>query len=554
MNSSDTALTVRGLGKHFGGVTALDGVDLAVRRAEAVAVIGPNGAGKSTLLKLIAGVHRQDSGTIHLGDRRLDRLPPHRITRLGVALAHQVPRPFHGLTVRDNVRIGAMAAGPPLRGPELADLLALCQLDTKADRPADSLRVLDLKRLEVARALATRPQVLMLDEVAAGLVGRELDEAIDLIRRVHGLGTTVILVEHIERVVREIVDRVLVLNWGRPIAEGTPAQIALDEEVRAVYLGDGGSSGSGAPAVGPRDTSQDKGVVEQDTSAGAAPRDTDDVLVLDNVSSGYGDMLALRDFSLRVAPGQIVTVLGANGAGKSTLCGTLMGTVGTRTGRITAFGRDITHLPVHERARLGIAYCQEGRRVFGDLTVAENLRLGAPLSLPRDEVGTRMERVHTVFPVLAERAGQRAGTMSGGQQQMLAVGRALMADPSVLICDEISLGLAPVAIDALYQALAEINAQGVAILLVEQNVKRALGICDHAVVLSRGRVSYRGGPEGLLDDADLDAAYFGAATDAPATDAPTTDAPTTEAAVSAASATAPTTYSGSPTRTTGEPS
>ncbi|GGN22864.1 ATP-binding cassette domain-containing protein [Streptomyces fuscichromogenes] len=536
MRTSDTALTVRGLGKHFGGVTALDGVDLTVRRAEAVAVIGPNGAGKSTLLKLIAGVHRRDSGSIHLGERRLDRLPPHRITRLGVALAHQVPRPFHGLTVRDNVRIGAMAAGPPMRGPELDELLALCRLDTKAARPADSLRVLDLKRLEVARALATRPQVLMLDEVAAGLVGRELDEAIDLIRRVHQRGTTVILVEHIERVVRELVDRVLVLNWGRPIAEGTPAQIALDEQVRAVYLGDSSPAGTG-PAVHSPDVSQDMRSAGQDTASTAVPADTDDVLVLDGVTSGYGDMLALRDFSLRVRPGQIVTVLGANGAGKSTLCGTLMGTVGTRTGRITAFGRDITRLPVHERARLGIAYCQEGRRVFGDLTVAENLQLGAPLSLAKGELHTRMDRVHAVFPVLAERAGQKAGTMSGGQQQMLAVGRALMANPSVLICDEISLGLAPVAIDALYQALTEINAQGVAILLVEQNVKRALGICDHAVVLSRGRVSYRGGPAGLLDEADLDAAYFGT--------------PTPDAAVSS---TTPATHPGSPARTTGDPS
>ncbi|WP_371572430.1 ATP-binding cassette domain-containing protein [Streptomyces sp. NBC_01314] len=543
MNISDTALTVQELGKHFGGVTALEGVDLTVRRGEAVAVIGPNGAGKSTLLKLIAGVHRPDSGSIHLGERPLDRLAPHRITRLGVALAHQVPRPFHSLSVRDNVRIGAMAADPPMRAPELTDLLALCRLDTKASRAADSLRVLDLKRLEVARALATRPQVLMLDEVAAGLVGRELDEAIDLIRRVHQRGTTVILVEHIERVVRELVDRVLVLNWGRPIAEGTPAQIALDEQVRAVYLGDSGSSeGTGpTPRAAGRSpmAAQDTQGVQQDTAATAAQGDTDDALVLDGVTSGYGDMLALRDFSLRLRPGQIVSVLGANGAGKSTLCGTLMGTVGTRTGRIMAFGRDITRLPVHERARLGIAYCQEGRRVFGDLTVAENLQLGAPLSLARGEVHTRMERVHAVFPVLAERAGQRAGTMSGGQQQMLAVGRALMANPSVLICDEISLGLAPVAIDALYQALTDINAQGVAILLVEQNVKRALGICDHAVVLSRGRVSYRGGPAGLLDDADLDAAYFGTS----ATDA-------------ASSATVPPTHLGVPTRTrtTGEPS
>jgi ABC-type branched-subunit amino acid transport system ATPase component len=529
VNSSDTALTVQQLGKHFGGVTALESVDLTVRRGEAVAVIGPNGAGKSTLLKLIAGVHRPDEGSVHLGDRRLDRLPPHRVTRLGVALAHQVPRPFHGLSVRDNVRIGAMAAGPPMRGPELTDLLTLCQLDTKASRPADSLRVLDLKRLEVARALATRPQVLMLDEVAAGLVGRELDEAIDLIRRVHQRGTTVILVEHIERVVRELVDRVLVLNWGRTIAEGTPAQIALDEQVRAVYLGDGGSSAGAGPAPRATVRSPDAPQDGQDAAPG-------DALVLDGVTSGYGDMLALRDFSLRLGPGQIVAVLGANGAGKSTLCGTVMGTVGARTGRVTAFGQDITRLPVHERARLGIAYCQEGRRVFGDLTVAENLQLGAPLSLARGEVRARMERVHTVFPVLAERAGQRAGTMSGGQQQMLAVGRALMANPSVLICDEISLGLAPVAIDSLYEALTEINAQGVAILLVEQNVKRALGICDHAVVLSRGRASYRGGPAGLLDDADLDAAYFGTSP--------------TDAALS----TTPSTHLVVPTPTTGESS
>ncbi|GAA3767577.1 ATP-binding cassette domain-containing protein [Streptomyces phyllanthi] len=495
--SSGAPLQVRGLAKRFGGVTALDGVDLSVASGEAVAVIGPNGAGKSTLLKLISGVHRPSEGEVWLGEQRLDRMSAHRVTRSGVALAHQVPQPFHGLTVRENVRVGAMASRPHPHPGEIDEILARCRLDTKASRPADSLRVLDLKRLEVARALATRPRVLMFDEVAAGLVGRELDEAIDLIRQVHGQGITVLLVEHIERVVRELVDRVLVLNWGRPLAEGTPAEIAANEEVRAVYLGDGDRA-QASPAR---------------TAATAPASDTTALLALDSVSAGYGDMVALRDFSMRVESGQIVTVLGANGAGKSTLCATIMGAVEARSGSVHALGQDITGMAIHRRARLGIAHCQEGRRIFTGLTVAENLMLGAPLALAKDEVLGRMERVHTIFPVLAERATQQAGTMSGGQQQMLAVGRALMADPQVLICDEISLGLAPVAIDALYGALAEINSQGVAIVLVEQNVKRALGIADHAVVLSRGRVSYTGDPAGLLSDEALDAAYFGTTED-----------------------------------------
>jgi branched-chain amino acid transport system ATP-binding protein len=492
-----SSLTVTGLTKRFGGVQALDGVSLTVTPGEAVAVIGPNGAGKSTLLKLIAGVHRPDAGTIELGRHRLERLAAHRITRHGVALAHQVPRPFSGLTVRDNVRIGAMAAAPALTTEQVDDVLAMCQLDTKAGRPASSLRVLDLKRLEVARAIATRPQVLLLDEVAAGLVGRELDEAIDLIQRVQAGGISVILVEHVERVVREIVSRVMVLDWGRPIAEGTPAQIATDPGVRAVYLGDGVHK---TPAVRER----------------TVDRDTPPALDLAGLSAGYADMVALRDFSLTVQAGQIVSVLGANGAGKSTLCATVMGAIPARTGTVRALGSDITALPVHERARLGIAYCQEGRRIFGDLTVAENLELGAPLALKRREISQRLGRVHEIFPILAERAEQRAGGMSGGQQQMLAVGRALMADPKVLICDEISLGLAPIAVDALYAALVQINKQGVAILLVEQNVPRALSISDHAVVLSRGRITYSGSPSGLMDDADLDAAYFGTPSTVPA--------------------------------------
>jgi branched-chain amino acid transport system ATP-binding protein len=330
----------------------------------------------------------------------------------------------------------------------------------------------------------------MLDEVAAGLVGRELDEAIAMIRRVHQTGISLLLVEHIERVVRELVDRVVVLNWGTTIAMGTPAEVAQNDEVRRVYLGD---------------TSTEVKIAAPRTKTDSA----DDVLRLDSVSAGYGNMVALRDVSMRVGAGEIVAVLGANGAGKSTLCSAIMGAVKVRTGTVTAFGQDITREAVHLRSRRGLAYCQEGRRIFAELSVRENLVLGAPLSLGKPELAERLDRVHHTFPILAERAQQAAGSMSGGQQQMVAVGRALMANPKLLICDEISLGLAPVAIDALYEALRSVNEQGVSILLVEQNVHRSLELAHHATVLSRGRVSYQGDPSRLLNDADLDAAYFG---------------------------------------------
>jgi branched-chain amino acid transport system ATP-binding protein len=483
-------LSVRGVSKQFGGVHAVESIELEVAPGDAVAVIGPNGAGKSTLLKLIAGVHRPTTGEIHLGALRLDRLAPHRIARQGVALAHQVPRPFSGLTVEENIRVGSMASRPRMRDEELATILDLCGLDAKAKRRASSLRVLDLKRLEVARSLATRPQVLMLDEVAAGLVGRELDEAIAMIKRIHATGVSLLLVEHIERVVREIVEQVVVLNWGRTISTGTPAEVSADPEVRRVYLGDTDSK----PQVAARP---------------AAAEEHPEVLRLDAVTAGYGDMIALRDISMAVREGEIAAVLGANGAGKSTLCSAIMGAVKVRTGSVQLFGQDVTKRAVHLRSRAGVAYCQEGRRIFGELSVRENLVLGAPLTLAKSDLTTRLDRVHDIFPVLAERCDQLAGSMSGGQQQMLAVGRALMADPRLLICDEISLGLAPVAIDALYDALRSVNEQGVSILLVEQNVQRSLELAHHATVLSRGRVSYQGDPARLLNDADLDAAYFG---------------------------------------------
>ncbi|MBO0689647.1 MAG: ATP-binding cassette domain-containing protein, partial [Candidatus Dormibacteraeota bacterium] len=216
---------------------AVNDVSIEVGAGEAVAVVGPNGAGKSTLLRAIAGVHRPSSGAVYLDGLRLDRMAAHKIPRHGVVLAHQIPKPFGALSVRENLLVAAQARGG-LEWREITgrvdDVLQRCGLAEKRERQARTLALLDLKRLELARALTIEPSVLLLDEVAAGLVGRELAETIELVGRIHETGVTMILVEHVEQVVSSLVPRVVVLDWGRQIAEGTPEEIRVNPEVRRV--------------------------------------------------------------------------------------------------------------------------------------------------------------------------------------------------------------------------------------------------------------------------------------------------------------------------------
>jgi len=484
-------LDVTGLVKRFGGVAAVKDLDLALERGEAVGVIGPNGAGKSTLLKCIAGTHRPNAGTISLDGKRLDRLSPPRVARAGVAMAHQIPRPFKRLTVRENVRLGALH----LRGREdqgsVDEILEHCGLGAAAARPAGALGLLDLKRLELAKALSLKPQVLLLDEVAAGLVGDELDMIVALIAGIQARGMTILLVEHVEAVVRELVKRVIVLDWGQKIAEGTPAEIAADPVVQEVYLGSGHAT-IDARRRGPK------------SSSASAP-----VLRLEGVSAGYSGMTVLRNIDLAIEPGEIVAVLGANGAGKTTLTRVISGLTPTTAGTVELLGSDVTALPTHRRIQLGLAHCQEGRRLFAGLTVFDTLSVAAQTSDARRELRERVEWVCSIFPAIADFLEQDATTLSGGQQQMVAIARALIAKPRLALLDEVSLGLAPVIVDRLYEAIQEINAQGIALLLVEQNVRRCLQVADRVYVLDRGGISYQGAPDLLLDEQELRKAYFG---------------------------------------------
>ena len=481
-------LEARGLTKRFGGVTALDGLDLSIEPGDVIGVMGPNGAGKSTLLKTLLGEIRPDSGDILLDGRSVLGWPTHRIARSGVALANQLPRPFLRLTVAENVRVGALARGDRMRD---VDVLDLCGLADKAQRPAGTLGLLDLKRLEMARALSLHPRVLFLDEVGAGLVAHETEQMIEIVRKVHAEGVALMVVEHVEAVIRELAQRIIVIDWGKLVARGTPEEVAADPTVRSIYLGEG-------TTVERRQNGQRR--------EGAEPP----LLELDGVTAKYGKAVALNGVNLRVRPGEVVSVLGANGAGKTTMTRVITGLLPVSSGEVRMSGTVLNLLPPHRRLGHGVACCPEGRRIFGELTVHENLMLGG-FTLVGAERDARAEELCTLFPLLAERRMQRAGTLSGGQQQLLAMARALMSKPRLLILDEASLGLSPVAVDTVFQAIGEIREAGTSVLLIEQNAHRSLSIADHAYVLDRGRITYDG-PARELDDPDrLSEAYFGAA-------------------------------------------
>jgi branched-chain amino acid transport system ATP-binding protein len=233
------------------------------------------------------------------------------------------------------------------------------------------------------------------------------------------------------------------------------------------------------------------------------------VLALSDVTAGYGSIPAVREISIAVGEGEAVGLLGANGAGKSTTLRAISGLVRVSTGTITFLGRNINSLPPYEIAELGIAHVPEGRQVFPELTVKENLEIGAYVPKAKAERSRTLELVFNIFPVLAERRKQLAGTMSGGEQQMLAVGRGLMMKPRLLMLDEPSLGLAPVITDTTFEKIQEIHAMGTAILLVEQNVARALALVQRAYVLETGKVTIHGSSGELTRNKHVQAAYLG---------------------------------------------
>jgi branched-chain amino acid transport system ATP-binding protein len=233
------------------------------------------------------------------------------------------------------------------------------------------------------------------------------------------------------------------------------------------------------------------------------------VLELSGISASYGSVPAISNVNIKIGEGEAVGLLGANGAGKSTTLRAISGLVRLTTGTITFLGTNLASLPAHKIPQLGIAHVPEGRQVFAEMTVQENLEIGAYVPEAKAERSRSLDLVYSIFPRLADRKKQLAGTMSGGEQQMLAVGRGLMLKPRLLMLDEPSLGLAPVMTDVTFEKIREIHAMGTAILLVEQNVSRALTLVQRAYVLESGRVIMHDTSAGLANNKQVQAAYLG---------------------------------------------
>jgi ABC-type branched-subunit amino acid transport system ATPase component len=503
---AEPLLRVEGVSKHFGGLAAVDRASFAAAAGRITALIGPNGAGKTTLFAIIAGFLKASEGSVHYDGADVTGLPPHRLARRGIARTFQIAQPFAGLTVAENIAVGAH-----LHHAARADALAAAGRVAEAvglardlDKPALALTVAGRKRLELARALATQPRLLLLDEVLAGLNPSEVRDMLPVVREIAARGVTIVMIEHVMQAVMSLAEHVCVLAEGRIIAQGTPAAIAADRGVVEAYLGHGAaSSGQGANAPSPRVRGEGRG-------EGAPPRvaASDPLLAVEYLVAGYGATEILRGVDLTVAPHEIVAVLGANGAGKSTLNRVLSGVLRASRGRIRFAGAPIERARPAAIVRDGLIHVPEGRRIFPNLTVRENIDLGA-FRRARARRAQNRERVFSVFPRLAERQAQRAGTLSGGEQQMLAIGRGLMAEPRLLILDEPSLGLSPRLVEELFALIRRINAEGVALLLVEQNVVASLDVAQRAYILDNGRFVLEGDAATLRDDPALKRAYLG---------------------------------------------
>ena len=233
------------------------------------------------------------------------------------------------------------------------------------------------------------------------------------------------------------------------------------------------------------------------------------MLELREVEVAYGNIRALKGISLTVAEGELVTLIGANGAGKSTTLKTISGLLRPKSGTLLYRGQSLDRLPPHKIVTLGISHCPEGRHLFGRLTVTENLRLGAVQRQDREDVPGDIDHIYKLFPVLKERSAQQAGTLSGGEQQMLAIGRALMSRPRLLLLDEPSLGLAPILVSLIFDTIRQLKREGVTILLVEQNARLALDIADRAYVMETGHISLQGQAMELKHNPQVEHTYLG---------------------------------------------
>ncbi len=506
-----TMLRLRDISVRFGGIVALDGVSLDLNRGEILGLIGPNGAGKTTLFNCVSGVTGLERGSMFFEGRSLRYAPPHERARRGIARTFQNLQLWGSMTVQENVTVPIDALG---RRNTFSDALHLpfsaYAERASAERARAILHVLDLerhssalagdlpagiqRRVEIARALATKPRLLLLDEPAAGLDAPETAHLAELLHEVREkFHVSMLLVDHDMSLVMRVCDYVYVLDFGKVLAKGRPAAIRDDPKVVAAYLGEESSKPAKAGAVRPRVDRTDPPLLE-----------------VERLAAGYGRLEVIRDVNLMVRPGEVVACIGANGAGKTTTLRAISGMIHPRQGRIVFGGKDITRLSPERISRLGLAHIPEGRGLFPRLSVEDTLRLVSNSSGRPVDAAQAYEH----FPKLRERRRQAVGTLSGGEQQMVAMARAILARPRLVMVDEMSQGLAPTVVQQLFEMLRVFRDQGIAVLLVEQFVESALDVADRAYVFGHGGIGHEGSAAEIRADRRLvSGSYLGTASD-----------------------------------------
>jgi ABC-type branched-subunit amino acid transport system ATPase component/ABC-type branched-subunit amino acid transport system permease subunit len=488
-------LEVEGVAKSFGGIRAVRDASLQLRSGEIHALIGPNGAGKTTLFNLVSGLYTPDSGAVRLHGHAIQGMPSELICHQGLARSFQITNLFKGLSIYENLRLSLQARAPgrynlwrdidgfPQVHAETATLVKFLGLEGIENIEGGALSYGGQRLVDLGIALGSKPQVLLLDEPLAGLAAAERERVSNLVRNV-AQNIPVLIVEHdIDRVLSFSHD-VTVMNQGEILMTGPPESVRADRRVQEIY------TGTGTPAVAHSAT----------LSAG---KDTAPILRVAGVNAFYGKSHILHDATLDVRPGEIVALLGRNGAGKSTLLKTLAGLVPAASGKIEFAGRDITALPAPDIARLGIGYVPQGRGLFAGMTVRENLALGRLARKTDGNGGAVWDEAQILgyFPRLAERMDVAADYLSGGEQQMVAVARAMSGNVRLLLLDEPFEGLAPAVILELFRVFDELR-QHISIVIVEHNLDLVLALADRVFALERGSVFHEGPAAPLLNELD----------------------------------------------------
>ena len=541
------------LTKTFGSLVANDGISLSVAEGSIHGVIGPNGAGKSTFFNTVTGYFQPDGGTVCFDGEDITGWSPDRIARRGLGRTFQIPSPFEELTVRENllsVYTGGLGSGLRVAGEKRAradELLELLEIDHIADQAAGGISGGQEKLVELGRVLMLEPECVLLDEPTAGVNPALQEQLLDHIELLNQRGTTFVIIEHDMSVISDICERVTVLDQGDVVVEGPFEAVTGDERVREAYLGEGDHDASltdlvdSPPAadgtVAASDTAEDSvasaatpaptdrtaagsatgaggGATVTPPDARSAPADDsasvreDAWLVADDIVSGYGSHTVVDGVGVRSREG-ITCIFGPNGSGKSTLMKTLAGVVPAWEGQITYRGTDVTDNTPAQNVETGITMLPQDGGIFGNLTVRENLLLGAYTVDDRDLRDERIEEVLTVFPALEDKLEKKGRSLSGGQQMMLSYGRAMMTGADLFLLDEPSSGLAPSYIDDMFDLTRRLVDSGSQVILIEQNVREALRITDYVYILAQGRLQFEGDPSELTDEDDLVELYLG---------------------------------------------